>query len=1125
MVRRSLVRALPVLAFGWSVVLAGCGSNAQPENGQTSRAKPIVDRSIHHDVSPPLRTMMGPPENDSDQKETHERNIAEPRPLAPNGAVSDPVVQNSMTGTAAPTAGAGFDGIGQGFTGPQGTFTVNSAPPDPDLAVGPNHIVQIVNSAIAIFNKSGTVLIGPSPTKNLWQGFGGGCETNNDGDGIVVYDALTDRFVISQFSVTTTPFLQCVAVSSSGDPSGTYFRYSFPQANFPDYPKMGVWSDAYYETFNMYDSTGSTFVEVRACAYERSKMLAGQPATQVCFSTPETFVMGVPPVFGMLPASVDGQTPPPVGAPNYLLNLKLTTTDTLSLWRFHVDWTTPMSSTLSGPISIPVGAFGYACNGGACIRQSGTQQRLDSLGTRLMNRLSYRNFGDHESLVVDHSVTSGNSVAVRWYELRNLGGTPVVFQQSTFAPDASFRWMGSAAMDHNGNIALAYSVSSSNLRPGIRFTGRLATDPPSTLQTEATIITGGGSQTQTLNRWGDYSSLVVDPKDDCTFWYTNEYIPANGTFNWRTRIASFKFASCTSGGGTDGGADGGGGGTGGVGGTGGAGGTGAAGGTGGTSGTSGAGGIGGASGAGGIGGAGGASGVGGGASGASGIGGTAGTAGTAGTVPGISTDQPSYAFGSTITVTYAGLPGNAKDWIAIAPAGSPGTTFLKYLYTGGQTSGTATFAAPINGGSYVARAFPNDTFTLLAESASFTVTNPISISTDQSSYAPGSTVTVTYAGLPGNAKDWIGIAPAGSPDTTFLAFVYTGGQSSGTAIFSAPLNSGSFVARAFPNDTFTLLAESVSFTVTVPITIATDQSSYGPGATITVTYAGLPGNAKDWIGIAPAGSPDTAFLAFVYTGGQSSGTATFNAPFDGGSFVARSFPNDTFNRLAESAPFTVTVPITISTDQSSYPAGATVTVTFSGLPGNARDWIGISAAGSSNTSFVAYVYTGGHGSGTATFVVNTPGLYVARSFTNDTFDLAAESTLFTVCSDAGGMSCFVASLSAAEEVPATASTATGSGVFVYDPSSRQISYQVQHTVVGAIDGHIHQGPAGTNGSVIVPFVLAGQGTSGSAVLTDDEAADLLAGNLYADVHSLAFPAGEIRGQLVRPGTGALTSGW
>jgi hypothetical protein len=316
------------------------------------------------------------------------------------------------------------------------------------------------------------------------------------------------------------------------------------------------------------------------------------------------------------------------------------------------------------------------------------------------------------------------------------------------------------------------------------------------------------------------------------------------------------------------------------------------------------------------------------------------------------------------------------------------------VYTGGQTSGTATFAAPLNGGPYVARAYLNDTNTLLAESAPFTITSA-TVSTNQSSYAPSTTVTVTYAGLPGNANDWIALAPAGSPATTHLAWMYTGGQTSGTATFTAPLNGGPYVARAYLNDTNTLLAESAPFTITSS-TVSTDQSNYAPGAPVTVTYAGLPGNAKDWISIAPAGSPSTTFVAWVYTGGQTSGTATFTAPLTAGSYVARAFLNDAPTLLAESAPFTVTSP-TISTNQSSYAPSSIITVTYAGLPGNAKDWISIAPAGSPETTFVAWVYTGGQTSGTATFAAPvTAGSYVARAFLNDAPTLLAESAPFTV---------------------------------------------------------------------------------------------------------------------------------
>jgi hypothetical protein len=364
--------------------------------------------------------------------------------------------------------------------------------------------------------------------------------------------------------------------------------------------------------------------------------------------------------------------------------------------------------------------------------------------------------------------------------------------------------------------------------------------------------------------------------------------------------------------------------------------------------------------------------------------------------PGISTDQSSYAPGSTITVTYSGLPGNPHDWIALASAGAPYGTYVAWVYTGGKTSGAATFTAPSHPGSYVVRAFLNDTLTLLGESASFTVSTSSAITTDKSSYIPGSTITATYSGLPGNAHDWIALAPAGSPASTYLAWVYTGGLTSGTATFTAPGSLGSYVVRAFLDDSLTLLSESVPFTVSTSSTISTDKSSYGPASTITVTYSGLPGNAHDWIALASANAPYANYVAWVYTGGLSSGTATFTAPSSLGSYVVRAFLNDTTTLLAESTWFTVSTGSTISTDKATYASGATVKVTYAGLPGNAHDWIALAPVGSAGTTYVAWVYTGGLTSGTATFTAPSAGSYVARALLNDTATLLAESASFTV---------------------------------------------------------------------------------------------------------------------------------
>ena len=541
-----LPRRVPRVGLPLScLVLAGlCACGTEP--GQQPRPEEMVPvlrgaettPALHHDESAPLRLMPVAPRA-AGFIEHEVKRI--PRNFN-TAKAPDPALQSAAPALLVPTTSTNFDGVGQGFSGPAGTFTVNSAPPDTNGGVGPNHYVQIVNTDFAVFNKTGTALFGPVPINTLWSGFGGGCQTNNDGDPVAIYDPIANRWVISQFSVTganggTVPFLQCVAVSQTADPTGSYFRYSFPYTGFNDYPKMGVWPDGYYTTFNMFNAAGTAFQGAKICAYDRAKMLTGAAATQQCFNTSTSFG-------GLLPSDLDGSRLPPAGSPNYVLALG-STANTLAFWKFHVDFTTPANSTFTGPTTLATAAYSEACGGGTCIPQSGTTQQLDSLADRLMFRLAYRNFADHEALVVNHSITAGSSTGVRWYEVRIANGTPSIFQQGTYAPDASFRWMGSIAMDQTGNMGLGFSVSSSSLHPQIHYTGRLVTDTAGTMpQGEGTILNGPGSQTANLSRWGDYSMMAVDPSDDCTFWYTTEYLPANGTFNWKTRIGSFKFPNC-----------------------------------------------------------------------------------------------------------------------------------------------------------------------------------------------------------------------------------------------------------------------------------------------------------------------------------------------------------------------------------------------------------------------------------------------------------------------------------------------------------------------------------------------------------------------------------------------------
>jgi fibronectin type III domain protein len=455
--------------------------------------------------------------------------------------LSDPVVQ-SLTGalvsTTSPSAtgGLGANGV---------------APPDTNGAVGASQFVLWVNAEFAVYDKTtGAKVYGPVAGNTLWSGFGGPCETTNDGDPIAQYDKAANRWVMSQLANVSfgPPFYQCIAVSTTSDATGSYHRYAFSFSNLNDYPKLAPWPDGYYFSANMFQKQSSgalNFVGPEACVFNRTAMLAGSTATAQCFQLTNFY-------YSLLPSDLDGSTAPPSGSPDFYMSLQLPGSNTLDFWKFHVDWTTPSNSTFTGPTAMTVAGFTEGCdgspNGLTCIPQRGTTQQLDSLSDRLMYRLAYRNFGDHEALVVNHSVDAGSAVGVRWYEIRNPSGTPVIYQQGTYAPaDGNYRWMGSIAMDKAGDIALGYSVSSANMYPAIRYTGRVADtaiDPLGTMEAEASIIEGTGSQTTNLSRWGDYTSMSMDPVDDCTFWYVDEYIPTSGTFNWSTQIAWFKFSSC-----------------------------------------------------------------------------------------------------------------------------------------------------------------------------------------------------------------------------------------------------------------------------------------------------------------------------------------------------------------------------------------------------------------------------------------------------------------------------------------------------------------------------------------------------------------------------------------------------
>ena len=408
----------------------------------------------------------------------------------------------------------------------------------------------MVNTAYQVFDKvTGASVLGPNSISSLFAGFPGVCATGF-GDPVVVYDQIANRWLISQFAGTSIPTDECIAVSTTSNATGTYNRYGFHiGSNFFDYEKISVWPDAYYMSANIFNSSGTAYLGPQGYAMDRTAMLAGSPATII-----------VGPILGssfppMLPADMDGSILPTTNAPNSFVLWPDTGTYRIYHFVVGVPFGTGSSFTLFG--SSPAAAFTEICTTTRdcvpALNASTPGNKMDSLGDRPMFRSAYRKFADgHESLVGNFTVNVGGIAAIRWYELRGVTAGPVsTFQEATYAPaDGTWRWMGGIAMDKSGDIALGFSASSALIHPNIRYTGRLSTDPINTLpQGEATLFAGNGSQTDTVNRWGDYSDMTVDPVDDCTFWYTQEYYDTVSSFNWRTRIGNFKFAECGGGGG------------------------------------------------------------------------------------------------------------------------------------------------------------------------------------------------------------------------------------------------------------------------------------------------------------------------------------------------------------------------------------------------------------------------------------------------------------------------------------------------------------------------------------------------------------------------------------------------
>ncbi len=487
-----------------------------------------ITKAVYFDKSPELRTIDVVPYGI--RKRTWKNRLV-PNKLSIDDELSrkeamtgdDPVRQDKII-----FEGRNTGSVVQNFGGITNTYSV--APPDTDGDVGHDHYMQMVNQGYAIWDKEGNLLHGPSDNISLWNGFEGPWSSTNDGDPIVLYDEYADRWIATQFSLPfhpTGPYYELVAVSATSDPLGEWYRYAFEFDNMPDYPKFGVWPDGYY--FSTHQFAGGQWAGGGMSVLDREAMINGDPdAVMVYFNVGYNN-------YGLLPADADGAIQPPEGSPNYIVDIG---DNTIKMWQVEMDWENTTNSTITSLPNLATEPFNtqdihiYQPNG----------QQLDALQGMTMYRLQYRNFGDYEVMLTNHTVNAGSGVAgIRWYELRNYGSGWSIYQQSTYSPDdGNNRWMGSIAMNQNGDIALGYSVAGSSTHPSIRVAGQSSNTPLGlgVMDIDETSIFEGEKSQSGVSRWGDYSNMSIDPEDGNTFWFTTEY--SNGGWGWKTQIGAIE---------------------------------------------------------------------------------------------------------------------------------------------------------------------------------------------------------------------------------------------------------------------------------------------------------------------------------------------------------------------------------------------------------------------------------------------------------------------------------------------------------------------------------------------------------------------------------------------------------
>ena len=569
-----LVAVAMIVAMAGTVATAVPGGAAADPTSRVQPPGPKFSEAKAFDVSKPLRELAR-----TARPPAPSGRLIEDRGPTPEdrGHSRDGALQSQTVPATIPSPLQTFEGLSNQDNFDVYGFRVN--PPDPVGDIGPNHYVEMVNLVFAAYDRQGSRLLGPTPIGALWDGFAVDDCTDASGDPVVLYDQTTDRWILSQFTTRgfddpSRPFFNCVAVSTTGDPTGSYFRYAFITGAaasggffFPDYPKYGVWSNSYILTSRDFGPT--TEYGISVYALEKNKMVNGDPKARAVQFFLDSAVIPISLIGdGLLPPDIDGvRRPSSNDAPAPIVGTQDdghpygAAFDALNVFELTVHWRSDPTASLALVDQLPVASFDsiFPCapTSRDCLSQPGItdpRQYLDILSYRQRPtyRLAYRNFGAYESLVTNQSVEALPGVAgVRWYEIRRTGSTYTLHQQGTYAPnDGVNRWMGSIAMDKSGNVGLGYSVvNGTDVFPGIRYTGRLNGDPLGQMTLgEGVIVDGSGVQRTTNSRWGDYTSLNVDPVDNCTFWYVNEYYTAAGEASsvagWQTRIGSFRLPGC-----------------------------------------------------------------------------------------------------------------------------------------------------------------------------------------------------------------------------------------------------------------------------------------------------------------------------------------------------------------------------------------------------------------------------------------------------------------------------------------------------------------------------------------------------------------------------------------------------